>query len=162
MKILAEVFLGAGSNIEPAKNLRLGLDALAARFSLGAVSDVYRSPPVGFSGQDFLNLVLVLDTGDTGNAQSLRAALEEIHDLAGRARSETVGSRTLDLDLLSVGRRVDATERLPREDILEYDFVLGPMAEIAPRWRHPVTGEALMDAWRCRPHRDSLKRLGPL
>ena len=38
--------------------------------------------------------------------------------------------------------------RLPREDVLRYSFVLRPLAEIAPHYRHPVTGKSISDHWR--------------
>jgi 2-amino-4-hydroxy-6-hydroxymethyldihydropteridine diphosphokinase len=57
--------------------------------------------------------------------------------------------RTLDVDLLLYGDQVihDGAVRVPREDITHYSFVLGPLAEIAPGLRHPVTGQSLTDIW---------------
>jgi len=67
--------------------------------------------------------------------QPLCAELELIHDLAERTRrSEKFISRSLDIDLLLYDQLIlnEPPIRLPREDVLQYSFVLGPLAEIAP------------------------------
>ena len=55
--------------------------------------------------------------------------------------------RTLDLDLLLYGEQVDAAARLPRAEILRYDFVLKPLADIAPDLQHPVAGQSYRELW---------------
>lgn len=79
----------------------------------------------------------------------LLAHLREIERLAGRQRRERWGERTLDMDILDyhgqllaadAGQTSDAQLVLPHPAIAEREFVLVPIAEIAPRWRHPVTG----------------------
>ena len=58
---------------------------------------------------------------------------------------------------------MDAARRLPRADVLEYPFVLAPLAEIAPDLVHPVTGVPLKDAWTKMAGRvDALRRIGSL
>jgi len=145
---MAKVYLGLGSNIDPEKNLRLGIGELGARFGVLELSNVYRSAAVGFDGDDFLNLVAGLES-DASPAQ-LHAMLMEIHSLAGRARAESRYSpRTLDIDLLLYDDLVlDVPPiRIPRSDILKYSFVLGPLAEIAPQLRHPETGKLITEHW---------------
>ena len=68
--------------------------------------------------------------------------LFEIEALFGRQRGEKNASRTLDLDLIAHGRTVTAGERLvlPHPRAHERLFVMGPLAQIAPDWRHPVRG----------------------
>ena len=56
--------------------------------------------------------------------------------------------RSLDLDLLLYGERVDPVQRLPRDDVLKYPFALAPLAELAAGLIHPVTGGAIGEAWR--------------
>lgn len=70
--------------------------------------------------------------------------------LAGRVRGpDPFSSRTLDLDLLLYGDAVlpEPSIRVPREDIRKYAFVLGPLAELAPGLRHPLTGETMAELW---------------
>ena len=59
-----DVYLSAGSNVAPEKNLSLACRALAHRFGPLRLSGVYRTPPVGFAGDDFLNLVVHFRTAE--------------------------------------------------------------------------------------------------
>jgi len=142
---MAEVFVGCGSNINAAENLRWALVELEARFGPVRCSSVYQCPAFGFEGPDFLNMVVVFDTDDT--ADTVEAVLSALENARGRDSGERSGSRTLDLDLLLLGGRIDARQRLPRTDVLRYAFVLAPLAELAPGLRHPVTGVRMADAW---------------
>ncbi|MNJ37763.1 Bifunctional folate synthesis protein [compost metagenome] len=65
--------------------------------------------------------------------------LQEVELEFGRVRHERNGPRTLDLDLIAVGKTVMATEALTLPHPRAYDrrFVMGPLAEIAPNWIHP-------------------------
>lgn len=143
-----DVYVSAGSNVAPEDNLRRACRELARRFGPLAISGVYRNPPVGFSGDDFLNLVLRFRTAEPPPA--VVAELERLHVLAGRVRGpERFAPRTLDLDLLLYGDAIipEAGIRVPREDILRYGFVLGPLAELAPDLCHPVTGQTMTELW---------------
>lgn len=145
---MVDVYVSAGSNVAPEENLRLACRELTRRFGPLDVSATYRNPPVGFSGDDFLNLVLRFRTAES--PATVVAELERLHALAGRVRGpEHFAPRTLDLDLLLYGAAVlpGAGIRVPREDILKYGFVLGPLAELAPELRHPVTGQTMAELW---------------
>ncbi len=142
-------YLGLGSNLDAGRNLQLASRELRSRFSPLKMSTVYRSEAFGFDGADFLNAVACIETRLT--PQALCGELELIHDLAGRSRrSEKFVSRTLDIDLLLYDQLIlnQPPIRLPREDVLQYSFVLGPLAEIAPDYRHPVTGKLISEHWR--------------
>ena len=143
------VYLGLGSNVAPQENLQLAARELRRRFELRALSSVYRNRPLGFDGDDFLNAVARIETDKT--ALELCGELEDIHDLANRARnSDRFNARTLDIDLLLYGQQVIAKPPIsvPRSDVLEYSFVLRPLAEIAPDLVHPLTGVAISQHWR--------------
>ena len=143
-----DVYVSAGSNVAPEENLSLACRELARRFGPLDLSGVYRNPPVGFSGDDFLNLVLRFRTAEA--PATVVAELERLHALAGRVRGqERFAPRTVDLDLLLYGAAVlpGAGIRVPREDILKYGFVLGPLAQLAPELRHPVTGQTMAELW---------------
>lgn len=146
---MADVYLGLGSNIDAGKNLRLAVAELRRLFGDLTVSPVYRSAPVGFEGPDFLNLVVALTTDRP--PPEVMAEIERIHAMAGRSRGpDKFSSRPLDIDLLLHGNTVDPTPplRLPRRDILEYGFVLRPLADIAPDLVHPLTGRRIAEHWR--------------
>jgi len=145
---MPHVYISIGSNIEPARNIRRALQLLRENFGELAVSSVYRSAPVGFEGDDFCNLAVGLKTalgpGD------LMDRLHAIEDECGRDRSlPRFSSRSMDLDLLLYGDHVrhDETIDVPRPEITEQAFVLGPLAEIAGYVRHPESGENFATLW---------------
>ncbi len=142
---MPEVYVGCGSNIEPESNLRWAIAEMRKRFGRLVCSTAFRSPAHGFDGPDFLNLVVAFDS-DAG-PDGVEAVLSSLEAERGRGGADRGGSRTLDLDLLLYGQRVDAARRLPRADILSYPFVLAPLAEIAPALVHPVTGLGMATAW---------------
>jgi 2-amino-4-hydroxy-6-hydroxymethyldihydropteridine diphosphokinase len=158
---MPEVLVGCGSNIEPARHLRWALDELERHFGELLCSSVYRSPAYGFAGPDFLNLVIGFSAGPTADA--IEAVLSALENQTGRDPASRSGSRRLDLDLLLFGVRIDPQRRLPRADILQYPFVLAPLAEIAPGLVHPVTGVTARSAWNdMAPDVSSMTRLGAL
>ena len=145
---MTKVYLGLGSNVEPAGPLQFGLRELSRHFGDLELSNIYRSKAVGFDGEDFLNMVAGLETDSS--PQDIHDLIEDLHELANRQRNERRFSpRTLDIDLLLYGDRVidDGPIRVPRADILEYSFVLAPLAEIAPDLVHPQTGRRIADHW---------------
>jgi len=144
-----EAYIGVGSNIEPALHIANALAALEKNLGPIAVSPLYRSAPVGFVGDAFINGVIRVTS---------RAGLDElIEDLKGlerqsgrNRRGEGVGSRELDLDLLLYGESILRRDGLvlPRPDILRYPFVLRPLAELAPARLHPETGQTFAWHWK--------------
>jgi 2-amino-4-hydroxy-6-hydroxymethyldihydropteridine diphosphokinase len=145
---MASVFLGLGSNESPQKNLRLAVRELRSRYGELTLSPVYQSAAVGFDGRDFLNLVVQLQSEDTPFA--ICDEIELIHNLAGRVRGrDKWESRPLDIDLLLYNDLIqdERPVHVPREDIVQYSFVLRPLAEIAPDQVHPVTGKTYREHW---------------
>jgi 2-amino-4-hydroxy-6-hydroxymethyldihydropteridine diphosphokinase len=145
---MARVYVGLGSNIDPERNLRVGVAELRERFGALTLSPTYQSASVGFDGDDFLNLVVGFDSELAPT--KIVAQLEDIHQVAGRVRAEEKFlSRTLDIDLLLVDDLVidGPPTRLPRTDVLDCAFVLKPMVDIAPDLVHPETGETLAAHW---------------
>ena len=153
-----QVFVGVGSNVEPARELRAGIEALRAAFGELQISSVYRSPAWGFVGDDFLNVVVAFDT--TLDADAVEAHLDAIENAGNRPRAGgRFAPRALDCDLLLFGAQVDAARRLPRDDVLNYPFVLGPLAEIAPQACHPLDGCSYATHWRARAAGTALERV---
>lgn len=144
---MADVYVGVGSNIEPERHVRLAIRALEERFGGLRCSDVFRAPAYGFAGDDFLNMVVAFSTESDPDA--VERVLYDIEYEGGRTRrGKRFSARTLDLDLLLYGAMVDASRRLPRDDVRRYPFVLAPLADLAPQLRHPLTGRPIGDAWR--------------
>lgn len=144
---MTEVAVGIGSNIQPEQHVPVAIERLRARFGALDVSPIYTCPAVGFAGADFVNLVVVFDAAET--IEAVQAGLREIEAAGGRDRGGRDGSRTIDLDMLLFGDRVfdNGDIRVPRADILDYAFVLRPLAEIRPEARHPVDGRSYRELW---------------
>jgi 2-amino-4-hydroxy-6-hydroxymethyldihydropteridine diphosphokinase len=159
---MPEIYVGLGSNVEPNFNLRSAVAGMRAEFGSLAMSSVYRSAPVGFTGDDFLNMVVRFTS--SASAQQIHARLSAMEEDRGRARAAVnLEPRTLDLDLLLVGQLIDPALRLPHTDILLYAFVLKPLTELAPDLLHPVTGARLQAVWSARASGTSdLVCMGPL
>ena len=142
-------YIALGSNLgDRDGTVRSAIAALRQLGSVEAASSFYETAPVGMIDQpDFLNAVVALRT--TLPPQELMTALLHVEQQHGRDRSASVpkGPRTLDLDLLSYGDVVMETPTLtlPHPSLAERRFVLVPLAEIAPQWRHPISGKTAAD-----------------
>lgn len=146
---MTTVFIGVGSNVEPERRVREVVRRLRVRFGELRISPVYRNPAVGFKGDDFLNLVTAFETEES--AAEVHAALDEIERECGRVRGgPRFAPRTLDLDLLLYGDLIADSSplRLPRREILQYAYVLKPLADLAPERRHPLSGRSFATHWR--------------
>ena len=146
---MARVFVSVGSNVDPADNVKSAVTMLRERFGRLQLSSVYRTAPVGFEGDDFYNLVAALETDE--EAHVVAAALRIVEDRHGRVRTGNKwGPRTLDLDLLLYDDLIleEAPLAIPRDEITEYAFVLGPLAELAGSRKHPVLGTTFSELWR--------------
>lgn len=145
---MARVYLGLGSNIDPDQNLRVGLHELNRRYGNLDLSPIYRSTALGFDGDEFLNMVVGLDSDAA--PQDIHAEIERIHDSVGRDRSSGRNvSRPLDIDLLLYADAILEFPRfrIPRSDVLDYSFVLRPLSELAPTLIHPETGRSIEAHW---------------
>lgn len=142
------VYLSLGSNIERARYLQQGLDALKTRFGDMDVSSVYESDAVGFKGDPFFNLVTGLYTTDS--LRSVIDAVKRIESENDRVRGEEkFASRTLDIDILTFDNLRGSHEQLelPRQEVLEQAYVLAPFAEIAPHFVLPGMTQSLGAIW---------------
>ncbi len=124
-------------------------------------SSWYRSAPVPASDQPwFVNGVAEVST-DLGPADLLQV-LHRIEAEYGRIRRRRNESRTLDLDLLAYGDRVVAQPEglvLPHPRLPERAFVLLPLADLAPGWRHPVSGLTAAEMLAALPPGQEVERL---
>jgi 2-amino-4-hydroxy-6-hydroxymethyldihydropteridine diphosphokinase len=133
---MIRAYVALGSNLgDPVGTLKDAIESLAAlRGSLlKAISSLYRTAPVGLKHQpDFINAVVALDTRLP--PMELLEELFAVEAAFGRQRSRKNAPRTLDLDLLLHGDRVqdDPQLTLPHPRMHERAFVLAPLAEIAP------------------------------
>ena len=143
---MTRAVVGIGSNRSPHAHIALALDVLEQSFGALDISSIYRCPPVGVQGADFLNLVAAFDTA--ASLEQLCIELRDIEAACGRDRSQAELPPCIDIDLLLFGDTVhEHVPVLPRPDIVEQPFVLGPLAELMPEARHPVCGMRYADLW---------------
>ena len=145
---MSQVFVAAGSNIDPERNLARALAELRRQFPDLAVSPAYRNRAAGFEGDDFVNLVVRFTTDLP--VRELLAQLHRMEVACGRPRDAPKWApRTMDLDVLLYGDLVcDTPElRLPRPDLLKRSFMLGPLADLAPDLVHPTAGKTIAELW---------------
>lgn len=129
-----EALLGAALAALPAEGLRI-----LARSSWWA-SAAWPDP----AAPGYLNGVVLVETSLSPIETLL--ALHRIEAAFGRARGVANAARTLDLDLVSHGRAVTGEGLiLPHPRAADRRFVMGPLAEIAPDWRHPVSQARAID-----------------
>lgn len=167
MRSTQEALLALGGNAAsdagpPDATIRAAIEGLdAGGLSVARVSGLYDTPcfPVG-AGPDFVNAAVAVRT-----TMAPRQVLETLHDIEarfGRIRVRRWGVRTLDLDLIAMGdtvlpdaetqaawrglppdeqaRRAPDRLILPHPRLQDRAFVLVPLADVAPDWRHPALG----------------------
>ena len=139
-------YLNIGSNIGDRRdNLYRAVVALVEDSYGAAVSRIVESEPWGFeSTNSFMNLGICLESD-----MDPQAMLDRLHDIERRLGSaehrDAEGhyiDRLVDIDIMAIDDLVidSPTLQVPHLHMAERDFFLRPMMELAPLWRHPVTG----------------------
>ena len=153
---MPQVFVAAGSNVEPERNLAQAAAELERAFGEVRFSPWYRNRAVGFEGDDFINLVVGFDT-ELPLAEVI-SRLRQIETLCGRPRNAPKWApRTMDLDILLYGDvvRSEPGLTLPRPDLARRAYMLKPMVDLAPMLVHPTLHKPLRELW------DELERREP-
>ncbi len=132
---MARAFVAVGSNINPARNVRAAIRALAERVRVAAISTVYRTEPECRPGQPpFYNCVIEIETGLSPRTFKFQL-LRGIEAALGRQRTaDKDAPRTIDLDLLLYDDLVLNTSGLvlPDPDIARRPFLAIPLSELSP------------------------------
>jgi len=142
-------YIACGSNIGDRKaHLEAAVEALKgdSRCRVVRVSDWIETTPYGGVAQaNYFNGVIAIDT--LYPPEVLLSRLQEIEREEARERKERWGPRTLDLDILLYEGVVMEEEKLtiPHRDMKNRDFVLRPLAQVAPYEKHPVLGKSIME-----------------
>ena len=181
--VYTPVLVALGANLPhdgrtPAQTLQAAIAALPDEgLVVVQASRLYATAcfPAG-AGPNYVNAAIRLRAEPGAAARDILAALHRIEARFGRARSERWGIRTLDLDLLAMGSRIapdPATAALwrdlappdqiaatpdrlilPHPRLQDRAFVLVPLADVAPRWRHPALGLTVAQLLRRLPMAD--------
>ena len=141
-------YLSLGSNIgDRERNLRAAIERLGAPgLRVLRVSPVYETEPVDYTDQRwFYNLVVEAET--TLFPMQLLARAQKVERVLGRVRTVPKGPRIIDIDILLYADTVMKTKDLeiPHSSMGDRQFVLVPMAEIAPDVVHPVTKKTIRE-----------------
>ena len=148
------IFLGLGSNLvsnfgDRFKNIDLAINFLKEKnINLVNKSSFYES--VSYPNKNdpkFINIVISIET--SLKSDDLMSFLLSIEERLGRKRSKKNDPRTCDIDILDFNGKIISkkyskfTLNIPHKKMIERDFVLYPLKEICPDWRHPKTNDSI-------------------
>lgn len=165
----SRVFVALGANLEhplygaPRRALEAALEELGRRgMAVRRVSPWYRTAPVPASDQPwYVNAVAEVVTDLSADA--LLARLHEVEDAFGRVRTVPNAARLIDLDLLDFHGEIASggpgRATLPHPRMEGRAFVLMPLADLAPDWRHPRTGISIQDLLAALPPDQVIERV---
>jgi 2-amino-4-hydroxy-6-hydroxymethyldihydropteridine diphosphokinase len=163
------ILIALGANLDstagkPAQTLHAALAALAENaVHIAKVSHFYRTPAwPDPADPPFVNAVAQART--TLAPAALLTVLHRIETLFGRVREARNAPRSLDLDLLDYDGRIETGPPvLPHPRLAERAFVLLPLFDVAPQWRHPVSGRSAAELVAAIPatERAAIRALAP-
>ncbi|MDQ7048664.1 MAG: 2-amino-4-hydroxy-6-hydroxymethyldihydropteridine diphosphokinase [Enterobacterales bacterium] len=168
----AKVVIGIGSNIDPENNILKARQVLQEAFPSIVFSSLFKCQAIGFSGDDFINLVAYFELGDiltlssktsTLNNQPidmdhsceqqmvglLSKLLKSIESSLGRKKElQKFSARCIDIDILLLADAcISQPVKLPRDEILDNAYVLWPLAELLPQMKHPEKQQTFAKLW---------------
>ncbi|MDF2366010.1 2-amino-4-hydroxy-6-hydroxymethyldihydropteridine diphosphokinase [Sneathiella sp.] len=166
------ILIGLGANMphpdysDPLNTLTEVVRRFRGVLHVARQSSWYRSAPVPASDQPwFVNAVLAVETDMSED--DLLQMLHKIERDFGRIRRQRWEARVLDLDLLAYHDRITENQDqlagpvLPHPHMQERAFVLAPIHEIAPGWRHPVSGLRASELLKMLPSEQPFDIVGP-
>ena len=160
------VFLGIGGNLgDRIANLQQAVELIDKRIGqLSKISSIYLSEPWGFSHKKyFTNIIVELYTRQNpeevlSNAQTIE------YEMKRRRTGQGYQGRTMDIDILFYNDSIIDTDNLivPHPRICQRLFVLLPMSEIYPNFRHPQTGQTMQELAKLCTDESKIKKVGAL
>jgi 2-amino-4-hydroxy-6-hydroxymethyldihydropteridine diphosphokinase len=138
-------YIALGSNKgDKFKNLQNAVDAIYSEIgAIKLISKVYKTPALGFKGDEFFNCCLVLES--YLKPQEVLERLLKIETSLGRIRtkSKIYEARTIDLDIVFAENEIinTSTLQVPHPEMSKRKFVLLPLNDVAAKIKHPVSGK---------------------
>lgn len=148
MKIVRTTYLSLGSNQgEKLKNLQDAINHIGEKVgAINKISSVYKTKSWGFESEDFLNCCVEVSTNL--NPEDLLTTILKIEEKLGRIRSndKEYSARSIDIDILLFDDEIIFSPNLivPHPRMLERKFVLVPLTEIAPNYRHTIEKQTIL------------------
>ena len=161
LRPMAKTFIALGGNTgDRLANLLAALERLEEIMTIERRSAVYETAPKYVTDQPpFFNMVV---SGETDLApEPLLDALKEIEQALGRVEGQRFGPRPIDLDILFYDDLQIDTPRLtiPHPRLYERRYVLAPLADIAPTFLHPASGQTIAEMLDALPPDDDVRRI---
>ncbi|WP_228852585.1 2-amino-4-hydroxy-6-hydroxymethyldihydropteridine diphosphokinase [Aegicerativicinus sediminis] len=150
MTAVNRVFLGLGSNIgDRMKFLQTAINLIFQKVGkIENISRVYETPSLGFEADDFLNCCVEVEI-DNLNHQELLSKLQHIEQEIGRKPKTSLGyeSRPIDIDVLLIDDQIidEIDLQVPHPGMDHRNFVLFPLSNILPEFKHPISGKVLKE-----------------
>ncbi len=140
------VHINIGSNQDKKKNIKKAIYLLSKQFNDLVISNIYQSKSASFVGNDFYNFGANFTTNLTIN--QLIKQLKDIENIIGRKKTTIKFSpRVIDIDLVLFGSSINHKLNIPRNDILKYNFVLKPIIDLMPDYKHPILQKTYLELW---------------
>tara|TARA_R110001599_G_scaffold322540_1_gene533620 strand:+ start:2259 stop:2744 length:486 start_codon:yes stop_codon:yes gene_type:complete len=142
---MGDIYLLLGTNLgDRENNLQIAKEQLTAhQLTIKKESAIYETAAWGIEDQpSFLNQVVIVDS--TKGPDRILIIISIIEGLMGRVRNKKWAQRLIDIDILYYGDTVVDKPRLkiPHPEIQNRRFTLAPLVELAPNFRHPVSGRS--------------------
>jgi len=162
------IFIGLGANLphplygKPSKTLKAAVKRLSSSVTkVLACSPMYISNPVPISDDpSFINVVVSIDTDLAPS--DLMSFMHSIEKQFGRVRTTINAARVIDLDLIAYKDELTSSGDnpiLPHPRMSERGFVLLPLADLDPNWKHPKTGISVRELIKALPLEQKCNRL---
>ena len=140
-----KVYIALGTNLgDRQKNLETAMQELTEFAKILKKSSIYDTKPVGYADQgNFLNMALEAET--ELSPVELMFRMQEVEHKMGRIREIENGPRIIDLDLLFYDKKIlnQKNLKVPHPQLHLRNFVLDPLAEIAPDYIHPELNKSI-------------------
>lgn len=165
---MSTYIINIGSNLGDRRlNLSRAMAGVHREFGAFEMSHAVLSTPQGFdSPHEFMNVCMMFASEDA--PEEVLTRLQEIErrisSTPHRHADGSYADRVLDIDIVAIDDRVIATDRLsvPHPRLAERRFFLAPLAEIAPGWRHPVSGLTAQEMLDALPDDPTFKTVTPV
>jgi 2-amino-4-hydroxy-6-hydroxymethyldihydropteridine diphosphokinase len=145
---MSDIYLLLGTNLgDREKNLQIAKEQLTAhQLTIKKESSIYETAAWGIENQpSFLNQVVIVDSDK--NPERVLIIINIIEGLMGRIRNLKWAQRLIDIDILYYGNSVIDKPKLkvPHPEIQNRRFTLAPLVELAPNFKHPISGKTQLE-----------------